>query len=223
VKAGESTILVGAQQRMLAEGARILDIKAPGIVPVYAAALGAAIVARLGGETLVEMPIAPWLDLQVGDPVIITAAHPLLYDWDNGAWSVASLSARVVGWRHDLRTGATRIRFLAASGDGRDALSLCPTATILGKNSTTDFDLNAGEGVHFAAGDSIQFYTPGDEASEKQTRVIDTITVDNITLTVAASAWVGVDTEVTYPAHGSATSDQADGFLYVQSTKHWDP
>jgi hypothetical protein len=175
----------------------------------------------VGGETLIEMPIAPWVDLQIGDSVKNTTAHPLLYDHDAGTWSAATVYQRVIGWRMDLRTGATTAKLLSTAADSLDALMLCPTATIATKNSTSDFDLTTGEGSYFAAGDQIQFYTPGDEAAEKQTRTIDTVTADNITITVAASAWVGVGTCVTYPAHGSATTAQKTGFAYVRSDKTW--
>ena len=218
----EATVLVGAQQVMLAEGARIWSLSAPGIDPVASAQLGAALVARLGGETLVELPIAPWVAVQPGDPVTITAQHPLIYDWDNGDWSLASVPGRVLGVRPNLHTGAQLATILVAgAGDGA-TLTLCPTADIFTKNSTSDFVLNSGEGVHFIAGDSIQFYTAGNEAAEKETRVIDTVTDDNITITVAASAWVGVGTKVTYPAHGSATAAQKDSFVYVRSDKQWE-
>jgi hypothetical protein len=218
----KQTLLVGSRHRMLSEGARIWKLSVPGLPVISAAQSAVALLEGFGGETLVEMPIAPWVDLQPGDKASITAAHPLMYDWDNGSYGVASVAARVVGWRMDLRTGATTIKLLAASGAGRTPLALCPTATIDTKNSTTDFDLTAGEGAYFAAGDSIQFYTPGDEGTEKETRVIDTITTDNITLTVAASAWVAAGSRVTYPTNASATSAQDTGYLYVRSDKHWE-
>jgi len=216
----ETKILVGSAERMLAEGTRTWGLRAPGITPLAAAMLGGQLVERLGGETLIAMPVAPWVDVQPGDVAVLTVAHPLLYNYGNGSWGAATLNARVMGLREDLRTGARMVVFLAAGGDA-EPLSLCPTATIGTKNSTTDFDLGTGEGAYFVAGDLIQFYTPGDEASEKQTRTIDTVTDDNITITVAASAWVGVGTRVTYPANASATSVQDASFMYVLASKVW--
>ena len=217
----ETVITVGSSERILAEGTRTWELSAPGISPLAAAMLAGDLVTRMDGGVIVTMPVAPWLDLQPGDVVVVTAAHPLLYDWAAGSWGATSLYGRVMGTRTDLRTGATDAEFLLEGQQHPAPLSLCPTATIAAKNSTTDFDLGTGEGDRFVAGDLIQFYTPGDEASEKQTRTIDTVTDDNITITVAASSWVGVGTRVTFPTNASATAAQNTAFMYVLGSKVW--
>lgn len=215
-------VVVRDRPRIQAEGARSWTASAPSMEVGTAVSLASSIISLGTGQQVIEIPVAPWLlGVQVGDAVSVDLAHPITYDYADGSRAPATIPGRVVGWRLDLHSGARRLRVLLA-GTVQAIRYLCPTATIGVKNSATDFDLGTGEGQWFTAGDSITLYEPGNEATREEIRIIDTVTSDNITITVAASAWVGVGSRVTYPDEASATTTQ-DDYAYHHADTIWGP
>lgn len=217
---GEGTpVLVRSVPRVQAEGPRSLDLSVPidGVATIVG--LATAVIMRGDGQAVVDIPVAPWVSLQVGDPVDLTLAHPLSYDWSSGSRSAASLVGRVVGESLDLYTGRRRVQVLLA-GQLAARLLLCPTATVASP-SGSQFDVAAADVQWFKAGETITLYNEGLESTELATRVIDTVAGTTITCTSALPAFVAAGTRVTFPALASASASQSGSFMYASSTKAW--
>jgi len=214
------SVVVRDVPRIQGEGPRSAAFSAPGIDVGTAVDLGAALLALGSGVQIVRVPAAPWATgFKIGDPAVLTIAHPAIFDAATGTRAPASVPARIVAWHLDLFTGQREFGLMLA-GQVTSLQYLCPTATIGTKNSTTDFDLGTGEGQWFAAGDVVTFYEQGKADTREQERTIDAVTGDNITLTSAASSWVDAGKFVTYPQLSNATTDQ-DDFAYVDPGTVW--
>jgi hypothetical protein len=214
-------VVVHDVPRIQAEGPRSMDIRAPSIpVPV---AVGFAInLTHAGdGQALLAMSVGPWVNLHVGDPCKVTIAHPLLFDWAAGSRAPATVYARVVGWSLDLYTGAQRLTLLLA-GQAVETQYLCPSATVVTKDSSTQVTLTAGEGAYFVGGDVVTIYARGQESSREATYTINTVVGDVVTFTGALASWVGTGSIQTYPPRASATASQ-DDFMYDNAANTWEP
>jgi hypothetical protein len=190
-------------------GARQLVLSCPGMSPETARLLGCKFIYTGSGRSAVTIGVGPWVDVQPGDPVILSISHPGLYDWDAGTPAAESVSGRVVGWSRDLVTNEQSLTVLL-SGAGGVANLLCPVAVAASESGGT---LTLTSGVEwFAEGDSVILYNRG-EPTEMETKVIDTISGNDVTFTASLSGFVGANTRMTYPNVSAATILQDDYFF----------
>ena len=215
----EADVVVRLVPRIQAEGPRSWSLRVPTINVPMAVALGANLT-RLGdGQSIIRLAVAPWVALYVGDPVKLTIAHPLQYDWSAGSRAPATVFGRVVGWQVDLGSGKQMLSILLA-GHADETQYLCPSAVLASKDSSTQITLTSGGGF-FSAADVVTIYSPGEESTREATYTINTVVGQVVTFTGALASWVSATDILTYPPLASATTDQ-DDWVFDAAAYSWE-
>ena len=216
-----ASVIVRDVPRIQSEGPRAWEMKVPSIEADPAINFGKLLIAQGDGQAVVTLTVGPWLDVQPGDLLKLTIAHPAMFDWGTGARAPTTVYGRCVGWSLHLASTKQRITILLAGGM-IDTLLLAPSPTVTTKAGDTVTLAPAGATVWFAVSDSVELYTPGDDATEKETLVIQSINAgaNQLTFTTTPASWVGAGTVVTHPIYTSATATQ-QRFMYVRADKGW--
>lgn len=218
-------IVVRDAVRAQAEGVRALDIKAPGMRRETALELGGEMLLLGDGQAAVRLRLRPGFEVQIGDAVELTSAHPSLWSWSSGAYAPASVLGRVVGWSRAAWSQIQEVTILLA-GHAQERINLCPCARVEQVVSTTVFRVEKGGATGFAAGDEVLLYARGDEDGTTYTRTLDAIDTssDNYDLFTVDSAIAGLSATAelvfTFAAAASVTARQAR-FLFVRATSEW--
>lgn len=201
---------------------RSWTLKAPGVTESEALALGGGLMRLSEGQDIQEIEVPPWVEVQIGDSIVLTTEHPTLYDWISALRAPDARAGVVVGVGQ--RAGWTRATLLL-SGYARDQSLLCPSPVIthaVSFGSDTAIRILNDDGDWFEVGDEVRVYTPGFDASAVEGEVIaKTIGETETVLVVAApfSVSVGV-TRVTYAAWADATTKQR-AFMYTRADRFW--
>ena len=205
--------------RIQAEGAQGMSLAVPGGRSDIISTAILSIMARGLGQSIIKFNVAPWIDIQVGDPISVTVAHPLLYDWADGTRSPTNIPGRCVGHSRNLNTGEQALTILL-DGILDSALWLCPTVTV---SNVAGNDVTVGYGGWFQSGETVRFYNRGKEATEMSDLVVTTVAGNVLTLASSPPAWLtsANATRATHPAYASGSTDQKDPFLYVRGDKNW--
>jgi hypothetical protein len=201
-------------------GAHSLELKCPGMSTEEAIVAGRNFIYLGAGQYAITIGVAPWIDVQAGDPVILNLSHPGIYDWENGTTAPASVPGRVVGWSRDLVTYEQTLTVLI-NGPGGETNLLCPVALVASKSGDT---VTLTSGVEwFTAGDFAILYNRGEEAlgtPEIATLEIDSISGDIVTFTTTPAAWVASGTRMTFPNLADATIAQ-NAFFFKAEPYRW--
>ena len=207
--------------RIQDEGVHAMSLNVPGGRSEILSASVLSIMSRGLGQSIIRFDVAPWIDIQVGDPVSITVGHPLLFDWSDGTRMPANVAGRVVGWSFNMKTGEQSLTILL-DGLLETSLYLCPVS-IVTNVSGNDITISTGGGKWFRDGEKARFYNRGNEAAEYTELTITSIATDVLTLSSSPPAWLtsANATRVTYPIYTAASSDQTAAFMYVRSDKYW--
>ena len=205
--------------RIQAEGAQALSLAVPGGRSDLISTAILSIMARGLGQSIIKFDVAPWIDIQVGDPVSVTVAHPLLYDWSDGTRSPSNIAGRCVGHSRNLNTGQQALTILL-DGILDTALWLCPTEAV---SNVAGNDVTVGYGGWFQSGETVRFYNRGKEATEMSDLAVTTVAGNVLTLASSPPAWLtsANATRATHPAYASGSTDQQEPFLYVRGDKNW--
>ena len=213
------TVTIQDLPRIQGEGARVAEYAAPGMTEGEAAQMAMTVIRRGDGESILSLTLAPWVEIQPGDLVNLTIAHPVTYDFASGQRSPASIGARCLGWSADLFTGTQRVTLLLAGLDNAVG-PLCPSPAIYSVDSGTQVTVLALfiiEG-YFVDGDEVLLYLPGDEQGSTPKSVQMTISdieddstssTRQITFSTSLPAWVNTSTRMTYPLTADCTDAQA--------------
>lgn len=225
-------IKVGSIGRTQQEGAREAEFVAPGATVEQTIQSAYRLLAQGGGQALIQLVVAPWKRLELGDDISVELAHPLIYNWSTGGFAPPKIPALVVGWDFSVADGKKRVTLLLP-GYFQEQLKLCPTARVTGNISTSAFDCDLeGElGVSltdlFSAGDTVLLYDPGSEDGQHAERTIDSISGQTVTMTTSLPAFVQASgsppshTRMTYPSLSSASTEQRSGWLYHDGGDEW--
>ena len=219
---GEASINIQDLPRIQAEGPRPGSHAAPGLPTDVALSLAAAIIAQGDGQMIVTMRIAPWVEIQPGDDVRLTIAHPMIYDYATATRATALVGARCLGWESDLYSGLQRVTLLIA-GAAPGLGYLCPSVTVVAKPDSTTITIAANDAQWLTDGDQVLIYNVGEEQNatpETATYTIDTVSATSVTFTGALAAWVDAGSIVTYPAHTAATTRQ-QRFIHMITVDRW--
>ena len=201
-------------------------MKLPGI-GVYEATTRALNLMRLvDGQQALDLDLAPWSRIQVGDARQLTTASPQVYDWRTGARAPSSIHVRCVGIGPRV-SGPRRATFLIAGQAQAQAL-LCPSPVIT--HIDTDrhrFRIARDQARWFAEGETIHVYNPGrEDTGEAQDNEIDTITLGDTEAVIEVAnpvlgAWaVAWETRITFPVYTDASARQT-AFMFVRSNRYW--
>jgi hypothetical protein len=203
--------------RIQSEGVYTATLSVPGGRAALLSAAVLSIMARGKGQSIISFAVAPWVDIQVGDPVSVTVAHPLLYDWADGTRQPSNIPGRCVGWTFNLKTGEQGLTILL-DGLLAPAYWLCPVEIVA---SVSGNDVTVGDGVWWQSGETVRFYNRGEEGSESDDLLVDTVSGNVLTLNASPPAWLAAGTRVTHPLYSSASTDQQGPFMFVRSDKSW--
>lgn len=208
--------------RVQAEGQRLWTLRAPGATDDTIAEFAPGIISRTHGQATVGLEAPPSCELQPGDPVVLTTAHPTVYDWSTGTYAPASINALVHTLGHDEWT-CRRSLVLLLQGRGSSTGLLCPAARVIRAVSSIELEVVGGED-RFVVNDAVRIYEPGNESTNSATAVVTsidgiehTITFDAVpafALATPGKAWVGFDT------YTAAANSQAD-FMFIRTDKRW--
>ena len=214
------SVTINDVPRIQVEGARSASYKAPGMSIDEARQLSVAIMRRGNGESILTVQVGPWVEVQPGDLINLTMAHPVTYDWKTGARAPASVGARCLGWSADMYSGTQTLTLLLA-GNMIAPGPLCPSIGITSVDSGTTVTAdNLFDVAHrLAVGDVVLLHIPGDEqaattpkSAEATIQALAAIGDANprlITFDAALPAWVDTSTVITYPALASCTAVQS--------------
>ncbi|MCB9507964.1 MAG: hypothetical protein H6698_09650 [Myxococcales bacterium] len=206
--------------RVQDQGAVRWELVAPAISESAARDASRALI-ELAAGNLASFAVPADLDLQAGDALPLTAAHPSTYDRSSGTRAPSSIAARVLGLERGLVTRVGAATTLLDPGT-TGTRWLCPVAVVTGKTGdTVDVDEDTRDTRWFAAGEKVLLYNPGAEATESELLVVDSVATDGITFTSTPSSWVGAGTVVTYPGYSYGSSRQQDGYMYIDDAARW--
>lgn len=219
------TYVVRDAVRAQAEGVRRVEYKAPGMTSDQALRYGAEMILLGDGQSSVKLRVPPWVDVQIGDALQVTTAHPSIWDWSAGTYAPSTVMARVVGWEREAWSQVQDIT-LIMSGQTENRRYLCPSATVTQAVSTTVFRVEKGGATGFAEGDEVLLYARGDEGGTTYARTLDAIdttaadydvfTVDSAAANVDSSGeWVA-----TFDVYANGTACQ-QRHMYVRSDRYW--
>lgn len=208
------------------EGPRRWEIKAPGMREPDAIRYAKALMRLAAGQSTLDMEVPPWSQIQPGDAIVLTTAHPLAYSWTSGERGPASINARCVGVGR--RWAGTKRVSLILAGQAQETYLLAPSPVLTHiAGDRHIFRIALDQARWFAAGEDVHIYNPGGEASgESQDNTISAIdlgeteaviTVSNPALGSWAVPWI---TRMTYPTAASASARQV-GFMYVRGSRYW--
>lgn len=211
--------------RAQAEGVRKLEVKAPGMTEDQALRYGAEMILMSDGQAAVHMRLPPWVEVQVGDAVDNTTAHPAIWDWSTGVFAPSSVLGRVVAWERDAVSQVQDVTVLLA-GQSRERVYMCPCARVTQIVSTTVFRVEKGGATGFAVSDAVMLYARGDEDGVMSTRTLTAIDTDalDFDLFTVSSAIGSLSTTAeyvfTFDAYADAVTRQRR-FMFVRSDKFW--
>ena len=207
----ETTMTIQDVPRIQAEGPRSGSYTAPGLTPPEALQLAASIIAQGDGQMILTIRVAPWVEVQPGDAVRLTMAHPMIYDYETATRAPAAIGARCLGWVASLYDGMQTLTLLlgaATPGSGY----LCPTVEVLTRPSSTSITVAASDLLWLDAGTTVLIYNPGEEQNatpQAVQYVITTISGETVNFTSTLASWVGAGTIVTYPLVADSSTRQA--------------
>ena len=205
------TLTVQDVPRLQAEGPRATEYNAPDMSEADALQLGASLIAQGDGQMILTVRCAPWVEVQTGDPVKLTIAHPMVYDYETATRAPATVGARCLGWSTSLYDGTQTIDLLLA-GSAAGTGYLCPSIDVVSKPSSTSVTVAADDLQWLTAGDTVLIYEPGEEQNSTPRAVqytIDTISGTTVNFTGSLASWVGSDSVITYPLVANCTTRQA--------------
>jgi len=221
-EAGSESVIYRDASRVQAESQRMWTLRTPGAtqddVDLYAPGL----LKRVEGQAAVSLEALPSCELQPGDRVALTTAHPTVYDWSSGTYGPASVNALVHSVEIDLWSGVRRLVLLLQGRGSANAL-LCPSARVTRVVSSTVVEVTPGDEGRFAVGDALAFYEPGNETATRATSTVASINGIDHTITFAGSILTGgayTNPWVTFDVYTAAVGDQAE-YMFVRSDKRW--
>ena len=216
-----ASITVRDVPRIQSEGPRSWSMKVPSIEQGMAVDFGKALIAMGDGQTAVSMSVGAWVEVQPGDVVKLTTAHPAMFDWGTGARGPSTVYGRCVGLETHLATAKQRITLLL-SGGRVETSYLAPSPYVVAKMSATVVLLPAGAVSWFAEDDYVVLYTPGNDTAQVEQLQIDSINTagNSLTFTSTPASWVGAGAVVTQALWANAT-DAQKLFMYTRAEKGW--
>jgi hypothetical protein len=173
--------------------------------------LAASIIAQGDGQMILTIRCAPWVEVQPGDAVRLTMAHPMIYDYETATRAPSAVGARCLGWVSSLYDGMQTLTFLLG-GATPGAGYLCPSVEILSKPSSTSVTVGAGDLKWLDQSSTVLVYTPGQEQSGTPQAVqytISTISGTTVNFTTSLASWVGAGSVITYPLVADSNARQA--------------
>lgn len=221
----DNKFTVNDRARAQAEhGSKSWEIRAPGCTREDATLLALNLQRLSDGQSTFEIEVPCYAEVPIGTGVVLTTAHPLVYDWRNGVRAPSSINAVCVGVGDKLAEHR-RVTLLLA-GQAPKSQLLCPAFIVRAVlTAANTFRLPNANATWLVAGDLVTLFNPGIEGTESATYTISTLAVGEtetaVALTGAMGSWVipGL-TRVTFPAYGSATAAQA-AFVFYRSDKFW--
>lgn len=215
--------------RVQAEDVHALTLLCPGVARGQDMSAHALSILRHGdGQATVAFDAPSWCELQPGDRVTLTTAHPLLYDWTTGAYAPASVEAVVTAWDRDLWSGVVRIVCLLR-GSASVSSVLCPSTRVVQVVSTTVVEVSTDQlgsstlwQDHFDAADVVTIYEPGNEAARTASLTIASVDQPNrrITFTGSLPTWASPASWLTFDDYSSTVARQ-QACAFVRSDRRW--
>ena len=203
--------------RIQSEGVYSTELAVPGGRAEILSAAVLSIMSRGQGQSCIRFAVAPWVDIQVGDPISVTVAHPLLFQWSDGTRQPSNIAGRCVGWSFNMKTGEQTLTILM-DGLMATGVHLCPVETV---SLVSSNDVTVGNGSWWRSGETVRFYNRGLESTESDDLLVSTVTGNILTLDASPPAWLAVGTRATHPAYTSGSSDQTGPFMYDKTTRYW--
>jgi len=203
--------------RIQAEGATSISLSVPGGRPEIVSPAILSIMARGLGQSIIQFKVAPWVTAELGDPVAVTVAHPILFDWSDGTRQPSNVPGRVVGIDFKLRTGEQTLTIIL-DGLLEPGFWLCPTTQVA---SVAGDDVTVADGSWFRSGETVRFYTEGNEGSEDVSIVATTVSGNVLSLASTPPGWIDSTTFATYPIFTSGSTEQTAAFMYDRDDKAW--
>jgi hypothetical protein len=222
-------VVVRDSVRAQAEGVRSLDLKAPGFRREDVLEAAGELLLLSDGQSAIQLRVPPWVELQVGDAVDVTTAHPAIWSWSSGTHAPSTVLGRVVGWSRDAWSQDQELTILLA-GQAQERFFLAPSAFIEQGVSTTVYRVRKGDALGFAVGDEVRVYSSGVEGTYSGVVTLDAIdeTSDAYDLFtfdgdpgVPASAFGDTfERWVTFADYASCVTRQ-QRFLFVRDANDW--
>ena len=205
--------------RIQSEGATSISLGVPGGRPDIVAAAVVSLMSRGLGQSIIQFKVAPWVTAELGDPVKVTVAHPVLFDWSDGTRQPTNVAGRIVGTAYQLKTGEQKLTVLL-DGLLESGFWLCPTVQV---TSVSGDDVTVSDGTWFRSGETVRFYKEGNEGSEDVSIVATTVSGNVLSLASTPPGWINTAPKayVTYPVYTSGSSEQANAFMYDRSDRSW--
>lgn len=223
MRAERPLVVVRDAVRAQAEGVRSMEVSAPGIKRLDALEAGGELILLGDGQSAIGMRLPPWVDVQIGDSVEVTTAHPAVWDWSSGAYAPSSVLGRVVAWSREGWSQAQDVTVLLA-GQAQERVYLAPSALVTQAVSATVYRVEKGGALGFQVGDEVLFYERGDESNDSGTvtvSAIDETPEDCDVITVDADPAVdGSQIVITYADYSSAVTRQKR-HMFVRSASYW--
>jgi len=226
------TVTVRDIPRIQHEGVQAWSLKAPGAPLNFAISHARAIMEGADGNGVMELTLAPWVDLGgPGDVVNLKVAHPVNFDWTTGTAGAAQVGGRVLSWSRSLLNNTQKVKLLIA-GLGIPAPILAPTLTVtasdtVNKRITVSTAAEASPESWFEAGEKLVLYMPGNEGSMMTEYTIASINTTNnrITLTALSADWAtaiaaGYPVRATWPVYANGSVGQRT-FMYNSNSYQW--
>jgi hypothetical protein len=225
--------------RAQAEGVRRVEYKAPGMTGDQALRYGGEMILLGDGQSSIKLRLPPWIEVQIGDALQVTTAHPSIWDWASGVYAPSTVMARVVGWEREAWSQVQDVT-LIMSGQTENRRYLCPSAAITQPVSTTVFRVEKGGATGFTVGDSLLIYQRGYEGVtgkayaesdpdleseglfQRTLDAIDTSAIDHDLFTIdSALTWNdGSEYVITFDSYTIASACQ-QRHMYVRSDRYW--
>ena len=97
---------------------------------------------------------------------------------------------------------------------------LCPSTKVV---SVSGDDVTVTDGSWFRSGETVRFYSEGNEASQDVSIVATTVSGNVLSLASTPPGWINTSPKayVTYPIYTSGSSSQTAAFMYDKSDKKW--
>ena len=205
--------------RIQSEGATSIELSIPGGRPDIVAAAVVSLMSRGLGQSIIQFKIAPWVEVELGDPVSVTVAHPVLFDWSDGTRQPSNIPGRVVGTSYRLKSGEKTATILL-DGLLEPGFWLCPTTQVA---SVSGDDVTVIDGTWFRSGETVRFYKEGNEGSEDVSIVATTVSGNVLSLASTPPGWINTAPKAfaTYPVYTSGSTEQTAAFMYDHADRRW--
>ena len=221
-------IIVRDIPRVQAEGITSWSLKCPTMPIADCISVGEEIIAATDGVGVLTIPVGLWVDVQVGDTVVVNAAHPATYDWSRGAVAPSEIAGRVLSVKRNLVSSRQDIK-VALAGNIVEPFILAPSIRASASSGST-VTVDAADTAWFRDADKVSIYELGNEAAGTpllEERVVSDINASTgvITFTVApsfaaTSIAAGKIVYLTYPIRANATTEQKK-YMYQHSDWTW--